>query len=130
MYPAILLSSEYLLAWAASDRTNRLACEISVAPMRIGFLFHSLCVAYFMFLCLVLGHFKQSDEPVALKALRNFGSLKRGFPLVPEHVETRSLFNPEKPGVEQVWLSGIMFACCSLAVFKRFFFTAYQPRTY
>ncbi|XP_068750249.1 otoferlin-like isoform X7 [Montipora capricornis] len=47
------------------------------------------------------GHFKQSDEPVALKALRNFGSLKRGFPLVPEHVETRSLFNPEKPGVEQ-----------------------------
>lgn len=48
------------------------------------------------------GHFKQSDEPVALKALRNFHTLKRGFHLAPEHVETRSLFNPEKPGVEQV----------------------------
>ena len=48
------------------------------------------------------GHFRQSDEPVALKALRGFHTLKRGFSLVPEHVETRSLYNPEKPGVEQV----------------------------
>ena len=58
--------------------------------------------------CLVCfaGHFKQSDEPVALKALRAFHTLKRGFPLVPEHVETRSLFNPEKPGVEQVGRHG------------------------
>ncbi|XP_020629755.1 otoferlin-like isoform X2 [Orbicella faveolata] len=47
------------------------------------------------------GHFRQSDEPVALKALRGFHTLKRGFSLVPEHVETRSLYNPEKPGVEQ-----------------------------
>ncbi|XP_031569345.1 otoferlin-like [Actinia tenebrosa] len=47
------------------------------------------------------GHYKQSDEPVALKCLKNFHTLKRGFHLVPEHVETRSLFNPEKPGVEQ-----------------------------
>lgn len=53
-------------------------------------------------MCLFVGHWKQSDEPVALKCLRNFSNLKRGFHLVPEHVETRSLFNPEKPGVEQV----------------------------
>ena len=72
------------------------------------------------------GHFKQSDEPVALKALRNYGTLKRGFPLVPEHVETRSLFNPEKPGVEQVRIAGsndgynvkhsILLCCCSVQI--------------
>lgn len=54
------------------------------------------------FLVCFAGHFRQSDEPVALKALRGFHTLKRGFSLVPEHVETRSLYNPEKPGVEQV----------------------------
>ena len=59
------------------------------------------------------GQFKQSDEPVALKALRNLNTLRRGFPLVPEHVETRSLFNPDKPGVEQV--SPVLF-CVLLTV--------------
>ena len=58
------------------------------------------------------GHFKQSDEPAALKALRNFQSLRRGFPLVPEHVETRSLFNPDKPGVEQVGYELVFTSTC------------------
>lgn len=57
-----------------------------------------------------VGHFKQSDEPVALKALRGFHTLKRGFNLVPEHVETRSLYNPEKPGVEQVSALLLLFS--------------------
>ncbi|XP_047135991.1 otoferlin isoform X1 [Hydra vulgaris] len=48
------------------------------------------------------GNLKTSDEPCALKALHNFHRIpKKGFHLVPEHVETRTLYNPEKPGVEQ-----------------------------
>ena len=50
-----------------------------------------------------LGNSKPSDEPAALKALHNFHTIgKRGYHLTPEHVETRSLYNPEKPGIEQV----------------------------
>ena len=36
--------------------------------------------------------------------LRNCHKILRGHHLVPEHVETRSLYSPEKPGVEQVSL--------------------------
>ncbi|XP_065062327.1 otoferlin-like isoform X2 [Rhopilema esculentum] len=59
------------------------------------------------------GSSKPSDEPAALKALHNFHTIaKKGFHLVPEHVETRSLYNPEKPGIEQgkieMWID--MFA--------------------
>lgn len=50
------------------------------------------------------GHKKATDEHVALVALRNWNEIpKVGCPLVPEHVETRSIFSPEKPGIEQVW---------------------------
>ena len=45
---------------------------------------------------------KNSDEPVALKALHEFHTITKGYKLVPEHVETRPLYTPEKPGVEQV----------------------------
>lgn len=52
-----------------------------------------------------LGKEKVSDEPVALEALLHFGELApKGFPLVPEHVETRPLYNPEKPGMDMVRL--------------------------
>ncbi|XP_066930260.1 otoferlin-like isoform X4 [Clytia hemisphaerica] len=48
------------------------------------------------------GNTKPSDEPCALKALHHFHRIpKKGFSLVAEHVETRSLYNPEKPGIEQ-----------------------------
>ena len=37
--------------------------------------------------------------------LRNMDKVMRGHHLVPEHVETRSLYCPDKPGVEQVHIS-------------------------
>lgn len=43
------------------------------------------------------------EENLALQVLKNWNEFKpHGCPLVPEHVETRSLYNPEKPGIEQV----------------------------
>ncbi len=48
------------------------------------------------------GNWKQSDEPAALMVLRNMHKVIRGHDLVSEHVETRSLYCPDKPGVEQV----------------------------
>ncbi|XP_078005940.1 otoferlin isoform X3 [Phascolarctos cinereus] len=48
------------------------------------------------------GQRKTSDEHVALAALRHWEDIPRvGCPLVPEHVETRPLLNPDKPGIEQ-----------------------------
>ncbi|XP_065652286.1 otoferlin isoform X6 [Hydra vulgaris] len=49
------------------------------------------------------GKYRQSNEPSALCALHNFSAIDKSkcFSLVPEHVETRSLYNPEKPGEAQ-----------------------------
>lgn len=46
---------------------------------------------------------KQTEEHLALTALRHWEEIPRvGCKLVPEHVETRPLLNPDKPGIEQV----------------------------
>ncbi|XP_035946139.1 otoferlin isoform X5 [Halichoerus grypus] len=48
------------------------------------------------------GQRKPTDEHVALCALRHWEDIPRvGCRLVPEHVETRPLLNPDKPGIEQ-----------------------------
>ncbi|XP_054422301.1 otoferlin isoform X3 [Pteronotus mesoamericanus] len=45
---------------------------------------------------------RPTDEHVALCALRHWEDIPRvGCRLVPEHVETRPLLNPDKPGIEQ-----------------------------
>ncbi|PAA74424.1 hypothetical protein BOX15_Mlig025810g1 [Macrostomum lignano] len=46
------------------------------------------------------GNKTQSNEPLALKVLNNWDQVT-GVALVPEHVESRPLFSPEKPGIEQ-----------------------------
>ncbi|XP_050804656.1 otoferlin isoform X9 [Gopherus flavomarginatus] len=48
------------------------------------------------------GQKKQTDEHLALAVLRQWEEIPRvGCKLVPEHVETRPLLNPDKPGIEQ-----------------------------
>ncbi|KAM9053303.1 otoferlin isoform 3-T3 [Megaptera novaeangliae] len=48
------------------------------------------------------GQRKPTEEHVALLALRYWEDIPRvGCRLVPEHVETRPLLNPDKPGIEQ-----------------------------
>lgn len=45
---------------------------------------------------------KQTDEHVALSVLNHWEQIpKVGCKLVPEHVETRPLLHPDKPGIEQ-----------------------------
>ena len=56
------------------------------------------------------GHKKPTDEHVALLALRHWDEIpKVGCKLVPEHVETRSLYSPDKPGIEQVSIAAQSF---------------------
>ena len=51
----------------------------------------------------VPGMKRQTEEHLALTVLRHWEEIPRvGCPLIPEHVETRPLLNPDKPGIEQV----------------------------
>lgn len=46
---------------------------------------------------------KPTDEHLALAALKQWEEIPQvGCKLIPEHVETRPLLHPEKPGIEQV----------------------------
>ncbi|KAG8445918.1 hypothetical protein GDO86_010640 [Hymenochirus boettgeri] len=48
------------------------------------------------------GQKKQTDEHLALSVLHHWEDIPRvGCKLIPEHVETRPLLNPDKPGIEQ-----------------------------
>lgn len=47
-------------------------------------------------------NFSVNDEHLALAVLHHWHEIPRvGTHLVPEHIETRALFNPDKPGIEQ-----------------------------
>lgn len=48
-----------------------------------------------------LGEMVFTQENLALEVLKHWHEIPGGCHLVPEHVETRGLTNPEKPGVEQ-----------------------------
>ena len=56
---------------------------------------------------------KPTDEFVALEALQRWEEIpKVGCKIVPEHVETRPLYHPDKPGIEQVCLVICFISVC------------------
>ena len=56
---------------------------------------------------------KVQEEQLALGVLHHWDQISRvGVSLVPEHVETRALYNPDKPGIEQVSIIIHMLIVC------------------
>ena len=75
-----------------------------------------------LYLCIVHtapGMKRQTEEHLALTVLRHWEEIPRvGCPLIPEHVETRPLLNPDKPGIEQV--PPVYFSTVTLLYCERF----------
>lgn len=70
------------------------------------FLCYVCLFPYIFSFCVDINHpglKKQTEEHLALVVLNHWEEIPRvGCKLVPEHVETRPLLNPDKPGIEQV----------------------------
>ena len=59
---------------------------------------------------------KVQEEQLALGVLHHWDQISRvGVSLVPEHVETRALYNPDKPGIEQVSINIHMLVCFEIS---------------
>ncbi|KAH0622938.1 hypothetical protein JD844_025873 [Phrynosoma platyrhinos] len=85
-------------------QTYAMAHEDPVAHLHpaSGPVMRSIDFALFTQLGEDLGQKKQTDEHLALTVLHHWDEIPRvGCKLVPEHVETRPLLNPDKPGIEQ-----------------------------
>ena len=62
---------------------------------------HTSC--YFSIKLISYHFYLLHEEKLALAVLHHWDQIpKVGCPLVPEHIETRALYNPDKPGIEQV----------------------------
>lgn len=65
---------------------------------------NKLSVVRYIVLNVFVAGATSQEENLALSVLKHWEEIpKVGCKLVPEHIETRPLYNPDKPGIEQVW---------------------------